>query len=68
MVRPSNTGNLFKINDWSNFVLFRWRFLFGIIMRWEGRELLKLPFRCYHDPGNNKAVSLLLKSELRESG
>ena len=25
-------------NNWSVFVLFGWRFVFGIIMRWDGRE------------------------------
>ena len=49
-----------KIGNWSVFVLCGWRFVFGIIMRWEGRE------PSYSDAittlGNNKADSLLLLS------
>ena len=32
-------GNHLKIGNWSVFVLFGWCFVFGIIMRWEGREI-----------------------------
>ena len=39
MVRPLKTGNYIKIGNLFVFVLFGWRFVFGIIMmRWEGRE------------------------------
>ena len=57
MVRPWKAGNYLKIGNWSAFVLFRWRPVFGIIMRWEGRE--PFPFNCHHD-SVNKAASLLL--------
>ena len=58
MVRPWKAGNYLKIDNWSVFVLFGWRFVFGIIMRWEGRE----PFQSdvITTLGNNKAASLLL--------
>ena len=36
MVRPWKASNYLKIGNWSVFVLFGWRFVFGIIMRWEG--------------------------------
>ena len=38
MVRPSKAGYCLEIGYWSVLVLFGWRFLFGKIMRWEGRE------------------------------
>ena len=42
---------------WSVFLLFGWRFVFGIIMRWEGRE----PFLsdAITTLGSNKAACLL---------
>ena len=52
MVRPWKAGNYLKILNFSVFVLFGWRFVFGIIMRWEGRE--PVSSRCH------RAVSLLL--------
>ena len=39
MVRPLKAGNYLKVGNWSVFVLFGWRFVFGIIMRWEGRRI-----------------------------
>ena len=39
MVRPLKSGSYLKIGNWSVFVLFGWRFVFGMIMRWEGRVL-----------------------------
>ena len=38
MVRPLKAGNYLKIGNWYVFVLFGCRFVFGVIMRWEGRE------------------------------
>ena len=46
-----------EIGNWSVFVLFGWQFVFGIIMKWDGREptssdsittlgIIKLPL-CY---------------------
>ena len=56
MVRPLKAGNCLKIGNWSVFVLFEWRFVFGIIMRWEGREpFLQMPSRLW----DYKAASLL---------
>ena len=37
MVLPWKAGNYLKIGNWFVFVLFGWRFVFRIIMRWEGR-------------------------------
>ena len=48
-----------EIGNWSVFVLLGWRFVFGIIMKWDGRELHVV--RRHHDSGNNKADSLLLR-------
>ena len=59
MLRPRKAGNYPKIGHWPVFVLFGWRFVFGITMRWEGRE--PFPFR-YHDCGISKAAFLLLLS------
>ena len=60
MVRPLKAGSYLKIRNCSVFVLFGWRFVFGIIMRLEGRE------PSHSDAittlGNNKAASLLLLS------
>ena len=60
MVRPWEAGIYPKIRNWSVFVLFGWRFVFGIIMNWEGRE------PSHSDDittlGNKKAASLLLLS------
>ena len=36
MVRPWKAYNFLKVGNWSVFVLFGWRFVFGIIIRWEG--------------------------------
>ena len=38
MVRPWKAGIYPKISNWSVFVLFGWRLVFGIIMKWDGRE------------------------------
>ena len=46
-----------EIGNWSVFVLLGWRFVFRIIMKWDGREPHIV--RCHHDSGNNKAGSLL---------
>ena len=51
-------GDDLKICNWSVFVLFGWRFVFGIIMRWERREPLQSD--AITTLGNNKAASLLL--------
>ena len=59
-VRPWKAGNYLKICNWFVFVLFEWRFVFGIDMRWEGRE--PFPSRRHHDSGINKTASLLLLS------
>ena len=58
MVRPWKAGNYPEIGKWSVFVLFGWRFVVGIIMRWDRRE----PFlsNVIKTLGNNKASSLLL--------
>ena len=54
-----------EIGQWSVFVLFGWRFVFGIIMNWDGREPHIV--RCHHSSGGiNKAVSLL-RLRLKES-
>ena len=58
MVRPCKAGDYLEVCNWSVFELFIWRFVFGIIIRWGGRE--PFPFRCHHDSGINKAASLLL--------
>ena len=42
------------------FVLFGWRFVIGIIVRWEGRE--PFPSDAITTLGNNKAASLQLLS------
>ena len=47
-----------EIGNWSVFVLFGWRFVFGIIVKWDRREIPRT-VRCYRESGNNKAVSLL---------
>ena len=62
MVWPWKAGDYLKIGNWSVFVLFGWCFVFGIIMRWEGRE--PFPSRCHHGSATNKADSLLLLSYL----
>ena len=47
-----------EIGNWSVLVLFIWRFVFGIIMNWDGREPRIV--RCNHGSGGiDKAVSLL---------
>ena len=38
MVRPSKDGNYLKIGKWPVFISLGWRFVFGRIMRWEGRK------------------------------
>ena len=61
--RPEITS---EIDNWSVFVLLGWRFVLGIIMKWDGRE----PYivRCHHGSrGINKADFILrLSSEERE--
>ena len=52
--RPVTTS---EIGNWSVFVLLGWRFVFGIIIKRDGREPRIV--RCHHDSGNNKAASLL---------
>ena len=47
-----------KIGYWFIFVLLGWRFVFGIIMKWDGREPHIV--RCHHGSGGiNEAVPLL---------
>ena len=46
-----------KIGNWSVFVLFGWLFVFGMIMRWDGREPTLSD--AVTTLGNNKAASLL---------
>ena len=46
-----------EIGNWSVFVLLGWRFVFGIIIKRDGREPRII--RCHHDSGSNKAASLL---------
>ena len=53
-------GNYLKIGNWSVFILFGRRFVFGINMRWERRE--PFPSDAITTLGNNKADSLLLLS------
>ena len=53
-------GNYLKIGNWSVFVLFGWRFVFGIIMRWEAREHVHSD--AITTMGNSKAASLLCLS------
>ena len=61
MLRPWKAGHYLKTgSNWFVFVLFGWRFVLGIIIRWERRE--PFPSRRHHDSGNNKAASLLLLS------
>ena len=60
--RPAITD--LKKGNWSLFVLFKWRFVFGIIMRWEGREPFLSPFRrsppdAITTPGLINAAALL---------
>ena len=55
-----------KIGHWSVFVLFGWRFVFGIIMRWDGRE--PAPADAITTLGNNKVASLLLLRSAKVSG
>ena len=48
MVRPLKAGNYLKIGNWSVFVLFGWRFVFGIVMRWKGESpSLQIPSRLW---------------------
>ena len=54
-----------EIGNWSVFVLLGWRFVFGIIMKWDGREPHIV--RCHHDSGNNKDASLLRLLRLKVS-
>ena len=63
MLRPLKAGNYIKIGNWSVFVLFGWRFEFGIITRWERRE----PFPSDATWRLWEIIKLLLSSELRES-
>ena len=46
-----------EIGNWSVFVLLGWHFVFGIIIKRDGRESRIV--RCHHDSGNNKAASIL---------
>ena len=60
-------GNYLAFRELVRFVLFGWRFVFGIIMRWEGRwadgkGVEHSPSCCHRDPGIYKAVFLLLLS------
>ena len=45
MVLPWKAGNYLKIGNWFVFVLFGWRFVFRIILTWEGREPFEMPSR-----------------------
>ena len=58
-VITSDIGNL------SVFVLLGWRFVFGIIIKRDGRE--PRIGTCHHDSGNNKAASLLRLLRSKES-
>ena len=49
MVRPLKAGYSLKIGNWSVFVLFGWRFEFGTVMRWKGRQ----PYPSDAVTGNN---------------
>ena len=49
MVRTCKADNYLKIGNWSVFVSLGWRLVYGIIMRWGGRE--RFPSRCHHDSG-----------------
>ena len=60
MVLHLKAGNYLKIGNWSVFILFGWRFVFWINMRWERRE--PFPSDAITTLGNNKAASLLLLS------
>ena len=42
-----------EIGNWSVFVLLRWRFVFGIIMKREARAHI---VRCHHDSGKIKLL------------
>ena len=55
-----------KVGSWLVFVLFGWRFVFGIIMRWDGRE--PAPADAITTLGNNKVASLLLLRSAKVSG
>ena len=55
--RPWKVGYYPKIGNWSVSVLLGWRFVFGIIMKCDGREPHIV--RYHHDSRNNKAASLL---------
>ena len=55
-----------EIGNWFVFVLLGWRFVFGIIMKRDGREPTSSDvittlgiIKLFHDSGNNEAVSLL---------
>ena len=56
-VRPWKAGIYPKIGIWSVVVLLGWCFVFGIIMKLDGREPHIV--RCHHDSATNKAASLL---------
>ena len=45
-----------EIGNWSVFVSVGWRFVFGIIIKRDGREPRIVG--CHHDSGINKAASL----------
>ena len=62
MVRPWKAGSYPKLGSWSVFVLLGWRFVFGIIMRWEGREPSLSDVITTLGKNNNEAASLLLLS------
>ena len=64
MARPLKAGNYLKMGNLSVFVLFGWRFVYGIIMRWEGQPFLSDAITTL---GNNKAASLLLLSVVKVS-
>ena len=53
--RPVITSEIY--GNWSVFVLLGWRFVFGIIIKRDGREPHIVG--CHHDSWNNKAASLL---------
>ena len=66
MVRPWKDGNYVttsEIGNWSVFVSLGWRFVFAIIMKWDGREPHIV--RCYHDSGKIKSCFSPTSSEVK---
>ena len=82
-IRPWKASNYLKIGHRSVFILFEWRFVVGITIRWEGLWAMTyiyniahrgmalsvdpFPSRCHRDSGIHKADSLLLQSYAKVS-